>query len=72
MVKARELFADNKEFIMVPSKLRPDSFAALNVMPHLVTDIFMMEFKQMVDSFRYYNCTGHETGRGVKFYIKTA
>lgn len=69
--KARALYAEHKDFIMVPSNLRPDSFAAITVNARNFCRMINAPFDTMVNNFRYYNCTSKETGRTVAFYTKT-
>lgn len=72
MAKARTLYAQHKDFIMIPSNMRPDSFMAVDINAYSFERMTDIPFDKMVDSFRYYNCTNKETGRTVAFYVKMA
>ena len=67
MAKARTLYAACRDFIMVPSKMRPDSFMACHA--KRFEDVTEAPFDAVINSFRYYNCTA-ETGKRVAFYVK--
>lgn len=72
LTKARQLYAEHRDFIMVPCNLRPDSFAAVNINAHSFERMADTDFDVMVNAFRYYNCTTKETGRKVAFYREVA
>lgn len=69
MAQARELYAEHKDFIIVPRNLPPDHFMALNVDCHSFEHMIDEPFDDIVWYFRYYNCSV-ETGLRPAFYIK--
>ncbi len=66
--KAHRLYAMHKAFIMVPSKMRPDSFMAATIDDSIIEETFDL----VVASFERYNCINKETGLKAAFYMKTS
>ena len=71
MQKARKLYTEHKDIIMVPCRLRPDCFMAVTINANNPDCMAYESFTTMVNAFRYYNCINRETGRGVAFYVET-
>lgn len=69
--KARNLWAEHKNFLMCASNLRPDVWG-VTVDRDYIDRVGGLDFDHMVDTFAYYNCTNSETGRRVAFYVKVA
>lgn len=66
--QAAECYRLGQPFVMVPCKMRPDSFLACCITEKSFQSLAGEPFEYVVDAFRYYNCTTAETGRQVAFY----
>lgn len=71
LAQAQELYAEHKDLVMVPCRLRPDCFMAVSINANSSECMVYESFASMVNAFRYYNCINRETGRGVAFYVET-
>ena len=65
---ARKLFYKYYDIVLCPSNLRP--FSMFN--PQYVTNLLQNQpnFDEIVENFKYYNCTDAYTGRTVYYYVR--
>lgn len=72
--KAKQLVVGGEAVYACPSKMNPHSVWAspFLIMQDVDDDTPIAEwFEKWCNAYRYYNCNA-ETGKGIKFYIKTA
>lgn len=67
---ARKLYEEGNPFIMVPHKMRPDSFMACKIGSNDFDQGMEVSFNTLVNSFEYYNCGLAEVGRYAAFYVE--
>lgn len=65
---ARTLYNAGKEIMIIPNKMRTDSFMASWITKPEGGDP-TMDFEKLCNAISYYNCSP-ETGMGLAYYIK--
>ena len=63
--QARKLYAEGKEFTIVPANMRPDSMFAV----HMKKGWMWRNFDNFYNEFRFYNCNNNEVGYYPRFYV---